>query len=54
MPEMAGFRCKVCHHGFPMEVLTPREAEDLRRQNRRGGNIICPRCSSPDVERVSN
>jgi hypothetical protein len=32
MPEMVGYRCENCGHGFVKEILKPEEAQQMRRE----------------------
>jgi Zn finger protein HypA/HybF involved in hydrogenase expression len=52
MPDQVGFRCQDCNHGFVIDVLTPREVEQRRREKLPVGRIHCPQCDSVRVERV--
>ena len=53
MPEMVGYRCEDCGHGFVKEVLSPDEAEKARRERRPTYGIACEKCGSPRVKRAS-
>ncbi len=53
MPEMVGYRCETCGHGFVKPVLTDREKEEARRERVQLYSITCEKCGSPKIVRVS-
>jgi DNA-directed RNA polymerase subunit RPC12/RpoP len=53
MPAMVGYRCESCGHGFVKPVLSEREKEEARRERRQLFSIVCEKCGSPNVKRVS-
>jgi hypothetical protein len=51
MTEKAKFRCLNCGHKFEEEVMTEREKEQARRENRPTHPLACPKCRRTSVER---
>jgi len=51
MSNTIKLRCHVCKTRFEAEILTEREQEEARRENRPTSSIRCPnpKCRSIDV-----
>jgi Zn finger protein HypA/HybF involved in hydrogenase expression len=52
MPEIVGYRCKVCDEGFVFEILTKDEVKDRRKVGLPTSSVKCPKCGSDQVKRT--
>lgn len=49
MPEMIGFRCNACDHGFAVKIFSKDEINRGQESGQSFGAIVCPQCGSDKV-----
>jgi rubredoxin len=49
MTELKRFQCLNCGHRFEVQVLTPNERQEAKREDRPVSAVACPECRRTDI-----